>query len=109
MVTRDRAENRDGPKVRGGRRGSRDPWSSLGTVSLRPWVWEEAGDAGLEGGGVHGRSKEPGAGEKAAKKKGTGSEQDLRGRQKQKRRSGVRLVGVGSLTPRGRGRGLVFE
>lgn len=44
-------------------------------------------------------------------KKGTGSEQDLRGRQKQKQkqRSGVRVMGVGSLPPRGRGSGLVFE
>lgn len=67
MVTRDRAENRDGPKVRGGRRGSRDPWSGQGTVSLSVWVREEAGDAGLEGGDVHGRPKEPAAGEEAAK------------------------------------------
>lgn len=52
MVTRDRAENRDGPKVRGGRRGSRGPWA-----------WEEAGDAGLEGGELNGGRKEPGAGE----------------------------------------------
>lgn len=35
MVTRDRAENRDGPKVSGGRRGSRDPWSGPGAVSPR--------------------------------------------------------------------------
>lgn len=47
MVTRDRAENRDGPKVRGGRGGSRGPWTEERTGSLR--VWEEAGDAGLEG------------------------------------------------------------
>lgn len=47
MVTRDRAENRDGPKVRGGRGGSRGPWTEERTGSLR--VWEEAGDAGLQG------------------------------------------------------------
>lgn len=67
MVTRDRAENRDGPKVRGGRRGSRDPWSNRETTSLRPWVREEAGDAGLKGGELRGGHKEPGAGEEAAK------------------------------------------
>ena len=48
MVTRDRAENRDGPKVRGGRGGSRGPWTEEGTGSLR--VKEGAGDAGQEGG-----------------------------------------------------------
>lgn len=58
MVTRDRAENRDGPKVSGGRRGSRDPRSGPGTVSPR---------AGLQGGGMHGRpaSQELGGGCKA--------------------------------------------
>lgn len=48
MVTRDRAENRDGPKVSGGRRGSRDPWSGPGTVSLRAGLGKGL-DAGLEG------------------------------------------------------------
>lgn len=67
MVTRDRAENRDSPKVRGGRGGSRGPWAGQGTGSLRPKVREEAGDAGLEGGEVRGEPEEPGAGEEPAK------------------------------------------
>lgn len=66
MVTRDRAENRDGPKVRGGRKGSRGPWSGPGTPSLRPWVRKEAGVAGLEGGEVHGEPRAPGAGNETA-------------------------------------------
>lgn len=49
MVTRDRAENRDGPKVRGGRGGSRGPWFGQGTGPLTPSVWRETGDAGVEG------------------------------------------------------------
>lgn len=64
MVTRDRAENRDGPKVSGGRRGSRDPWSGPGTVSLRAGLgkgltlgWK--GSCAWEAPG-------PGAGEEAA-------------------------------------------
>lgn len=50
MVTRDRAENRDGPKVRGGKGGSKDPlfWpEDLKVLTL--WVRGEDGDAGLEG------------------------------------------------------------
>lgn len=50
MVTRDRAENRDGPKVRGGKGGSKDPlfWpEDLKVLTL--WVRDEDGDAGLEG------------------------------------------------------------
>lgn len=54
MVTRDRAENRDGPKVRGGRGGSRGRWSGQGTASLKPWGREEPGGSGLEGGEVRG-------------------------------------------------------
>lgn len=50
MVTRDRAENRDGPKVRGGKGGSKNPlfWpENLKVLTL--WVRGEDGDAGLEG------------------------------------------------------------
>lgn len=68
MVTRDRAENRDGPKVRGERGGGRNR-SGLGTWALTPWIKGEDGDAGLKGERCPGwgGSKEPGAGEEAAK------------------------------------------
>lgn len=61
MVTRDRAENRDGPKVRGGSGGSRGPWSGQETVGQGKRL--EAPDAGLEGGEVRGGTQGAGAGE----------------------------------------------
>lgn len=79
MVTRDRAENRDGPKVSGGRRGSRAPW--LGQSQVRG----DAGDAGLQGSDVHGRPTRPGAGEEdAGSAGGDAVGQDLPGRQEQR-------------------------
>lgn len=49
MVTRDRAENRDGPKVRGGKGGSKDPLFPPEELKvLMLWVRSD-GDTGLEG------------------------------------------------------------
>lgn len=50
MVTRDRAENRDGPKVRSGKGGSKESLflpEDLKVLTL--WVRGEDGDAGLKG------------------------------------------------------------
>lgn len=98
MVTRDRAENRDGPKVSGGRRGSRDPWPGQGTVSLR---------AGPQGAIRTGDPRSPELGRKLRSlEEGARVRQDPRGRQKH--RAGGWVTGVGGLRSRGRGRGLVL-